>query len=592
LFSSPFFRRLFLPYLALVCLASGAVGLVGAARLRASYRESTRDALHSESVLLADLLGPELLAPDPAKLANQVRQLGNKLACRITIIRDDGKVMADNEADPDHMENHRTRPEVLEAAADGEGSSIRSSATLHQGLFYLARRMDVGGQIYFLRLAVHQTDLNHHLDLLYASLAAAVLLAALAAGIVCYYFARRHATPVVELTEFAEALSQGELDRRINRPLPDEFGQLADTLNTTADSLGRLLSQTAQDSAELLAILSSMSEGVIATDIRQRILLVNAGAGQLLGFDFQDARGKLLYEAMRNEQILRAASDVLAGTTRTPFQVGPLGGRHLEVTVCTFAPEGAAKPSGLVIVTHDTTQSVRYQELRKEFVANVSHELRTPLTVIKGFIETLSDGALHDPEKGPQYLATIQKHADQLSNVVNDLLELSRLESQSDLPRRSIELPTIVQRAVDLLVPAAQKKRQNLSVEVDAYLPRVSGNADYLERAVANLVDNAIKYTPDSGAIQVSVHSDNGHVVVEVTDTGIGIPEDDLPRIFERFYRVDRSRSREMGGTGLGLSIVKHVAQTHGGAIDVASTPGKGTVFKLRLPVAGAALPE
>jgi two-component system phosphate regulon sensor histidine kinase PhoR len=240
----------------------------------------------------------------------------------------------------------------------------------------------------------------------------------------------------------------------------------------------------------------------------------------------------------------------------------------------------------MILVAHDTSQSMRYQELRKEFVANVSHELRTPLTVIKGFTETLRDGAMNDPVTGPRFLSTIERHVDQLTNLVSDLLELSKLEGSPELPRRVVfDIAGVVRRAVDLLLPAAQRKEQSLTVEIARGLPRLIGNPDYIERAVSNLVDNAIKYTPEKGTIHVGASIEDEFVLVEVTDNGIGIPAEDLSRVFERFYRVDRSRSREMGGTGLGLSIVKHVVQGHGGSIDVTSAPGQGTRFRLKLPI-------
>jgi two-component system phosphate regulon sensor histidine kinase PhoR len=331
-------------------------------------------------------------------------------------------------------------------------------------------------------------------------------------------------------------------------------------------------------------MLASMSEGVIATDTRQRVVLANNRAGELLSFSPSDAQGKLLWEVVRDEAMLKAAGEVLATCERRSFQVSPSAGRYLEITACTY-PSGAS-PEGLILVAHDTSQSVRYQELRKEFVANVSHELRTPLTVIRGFTETLREGALKDPIAGPKFLATIERHVNQLTNLVSDLLELSRLESTPEIPRRvSFDMGAVVRRAGDLLLPAAQQKEQTLTLRIPGGLPRIAGNPDYVERAVSNLIDNAIKYTPERGKIDVSVSRDNGSVTVDVLDNGIGIPPEDLTRIFERFYRVDRSRSRDMGGTGLGLSIVKHVAQVHGGSIDVTSSPGTGSRFRLKLPV-------
>ncbi len=364
------------------------------------------------------------------------------------------------------------------------------------------------------------------------------------------------------------------------------MGSLAVSLNTMADSLNALLAQTAKDKAELSAILESMSEGVIAINLKQQVVLVNDAAARLLGFNAEGAAGKLLWEIVREPQILKAVRGIGVEDPRTMVQVGPIAGRTLEIIISVFPASGEAQ--GLVLVAHDITESSRYQELRKEFVANVSHELRTPLTVIRGYLETLREGAIGDPVKGPEFLATMQKHADQLTNLVSDLLDLSRLESQPGMPQsQSVNVASVVRRSAELLQPAATKKGQELIVTLPSALPEVVGNPDYLERAVSNLIDNAIKYTREQGRINVSATEVDGQLVIEVADNGIGIPPQDLARIFERFYRVDRSRSREMGGTGLGLSIVKHVAQVHGGSIEVSSTPGTGSSFRLRIPAAG-----
>jgi two-component system phosphate regulon sensor histidine kinase PhoR len=585
LFSSHFFRRIFLPYLLLICAATAAVGLFAALRLRDSYLAGTRAKLHNEAVLVADLLAPDLTAGRTATVEAQSHKMGASLHCRITVIEENGRVIGDNEADPVSMENHRDRPEIAAALGEGDGSAIRHSATINTDLLYFAHRFQTNdGKTHVVRMAVHLADLDRELALLYTALGLVVLGAVVAGAFLSFYFARRSAAPVLELSDFAGALARGELNRRL---IPSENGEikhLAGALNTMADSLGRLLAQTNKDRAELLAMLTSMSEGVIATDTKQRVLVVNARAGELLSFTAEQAQGRPLWEVVRNEAILKAAPEVLASRERKAFQVSPAVGQYLEITACTYPAEGP--PEGLILVAHDTTQSVRYQELRKEFVANVSHELRTPLTVIKGFTETLRDGAISDPVTGPKFLATIEKHVDQLTNLVSDLLELSKLEATLELPRRvSVDLAAIVRRAADLLLPAAQRKDQTLDVELPRALPRLQGNPDYIERAISNLIDNAIKYSPEHGTIHVGAGVEGDWLFVEVCDNGIGIPPEDLSRVFERFYRVDRSRSREMGGTGLGLSIVKHVLQVHGGTIDVTSTPGKGSKFRMKLPM-------
>lgn len=592
--TSPLFRRLFVPYLLLICGVTGAVGLFAARSMRASYYAREEASLRQEIRLVGSAVAP-VLGRDTAagELQGLVKQIGAAIHLRVTIMREDGTVVADSEADPATMEKHDGRPEFARAKAGGEGVDSRDSATVGTPLLYLAQPVrDLAGNIvqtpskqkHYARLAIHLSDLSHDLNLLYTGLAAFAGLSLLLAAVVCYLFARRSTGPMLDLIDFARALSRGELARRTNRPQVGEIATLATSLNTMADSLQGLVEQTTRDKAELLTILSSMSEGVIATDTDQRVLLVNEAAGKLLGFENVDAAGKQLFEAVRNDLVLKAASEVLASAQRKLISVGPVSARHLDVTLCTFPPEGEAK--GLVIVAHDITQSFQYQELRKEFVANVSHELRTPLSVIKGFVETLQDGAWLDQKKAPEFLATIMRHTEQLTNLVSDILELSKLESTGIPSRRSaVDIDLVVHRAFELITPAAERKKNSLTLDVADDLPTIKGNADYIERAVSNLIDNAVKYTPEGGKVDVRVWAKAAQVVIEVRDNGLGIPKEDQPRIFERFYRVDRSRSREMGGTGLGLSIVKHVMQVHGGTVEVDSCPGKGSTFRLKFPV-------
>jgi two-component system phosphate regulon sensor histidine kinase PhoR len=323
-----------------------------------------------------------------------------------------------------------------------------------------------------------------------------------------------------------------------------------------------------------------MNEGILATDARLHIRFGNPAAAALLDLPAEGIEGKALWEVVRDDRFLTAAQEAIRTGERKTLQAGPVRNRHLAVSLSPL-PGGV----GLVVVVHDVSQAVRYEELRKEFVANVSHELRTPLTAIQGYVETLQDGALRDLERAPAFLDTIAKHTRQLANLVADLLEISRLEGRAELPRRvPVDLARAVRNVLDLLGPAAQRKRQTLVANLPEGLPAVAGDPDYIERAVSNLVDNAVKYTPEGGSIRVSAARRGDRVVIEVADTGIGIPASDLPRVFERFYRVDKSRSRDMGGTGLGLSIVKHIVQAHGGTVEAESEPGKGSVFRLCLP--------
>ena len=584
LLRSAFFRRLFIPYFLLICAVAAGVGAFAGMRLWSAYLQSRKQSLHAELSLVWDIVRDDLAAGRHDEVNRRIKALGGEIGCRITIVAGDGAVLADNWADSAKMENHRSRPEIAVAAQSGEGDNVRASDTVHEKMLYMAQqRKSDDGRVFFTRLAVPLRELWSELWLLGGGLVAFALSSILAAGFICYRFAERQSRPILELTRLAQSLAAGHLDDRSDVRGKGEVPALGAALNTMAASIHQLLMQTNKDREELLAILSSMSEGVIATDAQQNIVVVNQAAGRIFGFEPAAAMGKPLWQIVRIDSIIKAAGEVLGSRQQQMIEAGLVGGRHLEVCLCAFPPRGAMQ--GLVVVTHDTTQSVRYQELRKEFVANVSHELRTPLTVIKGFVETLRDGALEDPKKAREYLTTVERHTNQLTNLVNDLLELSRLESQPDLPRAvSVDIAGIVRKAVDMLAPAAQKKKQTLTADIGR-VPVIAGNPDYLERAVANLIDNAIKYTPDSGQIRVTARADNGGVVVEVADDGIGIPDADLPRIFERFYRVDRSRSRDMGGTGLGLSIVKHIVQAHGGTMEVNSIVGKGSTFRFSLPV-------
>ena len=287
----------------------------------------------------------------------------------------------------------------------------------------------------------------------------------------------------------------------------------------------------------------------------------------------------MLWDILTHERVTDAVTEVSLTGQRTTIELGPVRERHLEVTVCRLP----LRPAGFVIVTHDVTEAMRYEELRKEFVANVSHELRTPLTMIKGFVETLLGGAIDDPPRARQYLATVQKHSDQLERLVVDLLDLSRLDSSGAAPTmQPVRLDDVAARVVEELAPSTERKGQVLALSKAAAL--VMGDEAQLERAMINLVDNAIKYSGTGGRIEVAVAEDGAYATVRVTDDGPGIALSDQPRIFERFYRVDRSRAREMGGTGLGLSIVKHIAQAHGGSVELSSALGCGSTFTLRLP--------
>jgi len=344
-----------------------------------------------------------------------------------------------------------------------------------------------------------------------------------------------------------------------------------------ADELSARLERLRAERSKLEAMISSMEEGVIPMDSDGRIEGANAAARTL--FELRDTPlGLRLWEVVRLPGLEEATQRALKERVpvRDAFEVGP---RVLSVRL---SPVGDGQ--GVVLVAHDITEDRRYDTLRREFVANVSHELRTPLSVVQGYTETLLEGAWKDDKSAPEFLVIIDKNVRRLSAIVSDLLDLSKLESGGHvLDPRPVDVKALVERVTEAFRPVAERKRQQLIQEVEPRAGFVQADAPLLERALSNLVDNALKYTPEGGRVRVTAGSDSSQVFLTVEDNGMGIPDSDLPRVFERFYRVDKSRSRDLGGTGLGLSIVKHIIQLHGGTISVRSAVGTGSTFTIRL---------
>jgi two-component system phosphate regulon sensor histidine kinase PhoR len=415
----------------------------------------------------------------------------------------------------------------------------------------------------------------------------ATVIAAIASTFAAYRFAVGHIDDIAHL--FANAVPAAA-PRKANLTAQRDRES---TLYDVARTFHELMDIASKDQAQLMTIIGSMSDALVATDHQQRILLTNEAARQMLLFRSPVAKGRQLWEVIPIEAILKAVTEASLTGEQKKVSVGPVAGRYLDVTI-TRLP---LRPAGFIIVAHDVTEAMRYEELRKEFVANVSHELRTPLTVIKGYVETLQDGAIDDRPRAQQYLSTVQRHTENLTSLVDDLLSLSRLDSTAAVPNpRPVQLGKVAQKVSESMTPRAHKMGHKLVLQIADSLAPVVGNPEYLERAMSNLVENAIKYTrggvgEPGGLIKLIVRGENGGetVIVEVVDNGVGIAADDVPRIFERFYRIDRSRSRDAGGTGLGLSIVKHIVQAHAGEIEVVSTPGVGSTFRVKFPAAAEA---
>jgi two-component system phosphate regulon sensor histidine kinase PhoR len=416
-----------------------------------------------------------------------------------------------------------------------------------------------------------------------------------------YWIIGRVIRPVASLNEAADALAVGEYGQRVYVPNRDELGKLAGTLNRMSQSMLARTTQLSQTAARQSTVLGGMIEGVVAVDARQRIVLANEAAGRLFDFRAPTVEGRPLLEVIRNHELHAAVTTALSSSEALRFEVRRAGPPAKCVEIHVQPLPGEPCP-GVVLVIHDTTELRRLESIRREFVANVSHELKTPLSSIKAYTETLRNGALKDPETSQRFLERIEEQTERLTRLIMDMLMLARIESDHQVFELvSLDLPEVVQKCLDDYRSAADGKRITMVAQADGdvhELPcRVKADREALREILDNLLDNAIKYTPEGGSVSVSwrseergTRSENGAldgsvVCIAVRDSGIGIKPEDQERVFERFYRVDKARSRELGGTGLGLSIVKHLAQSMNGSVAVASEVGKGSTFTVELPV-------
>ncbi len=393
--------------------------------------------------------------------------------------------------------------------------------------------------------------------------------------------------PLNEMTGAVEKFAEGLFNWRVRLGTRrDELGRLGNELNRMAQAEGEKVDRLTKSLAETEALLGGMEEGVLILDLNGRIKKINGVMGTILGHAFPSDVGKHYLEVFRDPELNDLIQTTLADKKGYRRTLSPLGqpGKTFQVqsSIVQYSKNGG---EGVIVVFHDVTDLKRLERVRQDFVANVSHELRTPLTAIKGYVEALRDGGLQDAAQAEQFLRVIQRHSERMDKIVSDLLLLSEMESADRaLQKESVELPEVIQAAVESVRPMAEGKKQNLRIRPLEGIPTLRADGQKVHQALINLLNNAISYTPEEGSITVEARPVSEGVEVSVIDNGIGILPDDLSRIFERFYRVDKGRSRDLGGTGLGLSIVKHIVEAHGGHVRVESKPGKGSRFTFFLP--------
>lgn len=527
--------------------------------------------------------------------SEQAKHLKEATFERLTYVRADGKVLGDSDQSPEQMDNHLNRPEIASAAANGVGYVTRYSDTLKEKMLYAAipvknEALETTG---FLRISMSLEQVGKSIRSLWYFLISGLIILFLIAGIVSYRIAKGITHPIEKMTKVAQQITNMNYQSRVPAYSNDEVGQLGQAINRMSESLQQQMARIQENERRLQGVMENMMSGIMMIDREERIMLLNPSAEYILGFSSQELLGKKYNEAKQQYEFTKLIQECIEtqDSIRDEMVFYYPAERILDIHLSPIAHEDE-EWSGVLIVIHDITAVRRLERMRSEFVANVSHELKTPIAAVKGFAETLLAGALNDKETAVSFLQIIFDESERLNRLIGDILELSKIESKR-IPMNfsPIYLPEFLERSLSVLRKEAEKKHIELSMLVDDDI-YIEADEDRLRQIIINLLSNGIAYTHDGGKVKVrvepldkNVEGDYERLRLIVSDTGMGIPKKDLPRIFERFYRVDKARSRSSGGTGLGLSIVKHLVELHKGTIRVDSEVGVGTRFTIELPV-------
>ncbi|MDO8602273.1 MAG: ATP-binding protein [Candidatus Omnitrophota bacterium] len=581
--------RLVFSYVFIILISFGFIAFFLDRKLEENSIQDIKTSLINQAYLIESQISQEgLVKEDVPFLGTVIKSLSHKIKCRITVLNKAGKVLADSEKAVDEtlkMENHADRPEIKTALSDSTGEEIRYSKTLEIDMLYIALPIRSDKEIIgALRLALPLSNLKEMLSVIRKAVLFSLIFALALAFVLGAMLTRGIVKPINKMIYVSNKFSHGDFSHKISISSKDELGELASVLNKMAQNLEDKIREIEIKNQHLVAILESMVEGIIVVDKTSRIISVNHTIEKIFNISKNNLEGRIFLEAIRNNDL----SDIV----RKVLQKGEITSCELKLVLPVQKIfQINASPvfeknivSGCLLVIHDITDMRKLETMRKDFVANASHELKTPLTSIKGFLETLLEGAMDDKENNRRFLVIMQEHAERLNKLVDDLLSLSSLESKEILLRKDIfNIYQQAERAIKNY--EAQLKKRGIEIRNELPLKlSVNADKDRIDGVLTNLIDNAIKFSKEKGFIKIYASEENGRIKIVIEDSGIGIPEKDIPRIFERFYRVDKARSRELGGTGLGLSIVKHIVELHGGNVGVESTEGFGSKFWFILP--------
>jgi two-component system, OmpR family, phosphate regulon sensor histidine kinase PhoR len=584
-------KKIFFNIIIVLILGVVICGTLSARIVEKNLVNSIEESLIIESGLVRELVGESLIGG--IDMENNISKIKQTTNTRITIIDAKGNVIIDTEKDHFTMENHAGRPEVIAALSGDLGKSIRYSDTLKVDLMYIAQPIyKAGSVIGAVRLAKPLYEINALLYKLYFNILIAVMAGILIASLLGYRMAVNITKPIEEITYIASRIAKGDFSKRINIKDRNEIGILAGSINDMASKLNDTIMSLQDKNIKLESIMSSVVNGIIAIDSSERVLFINPVAQSLLNITEKDIVGKHLLQVVRNNSIDTYLKAILQDKKffDNEIIIDDPDERVLKFYTNPIKQTDESDIDGIIITLQDITELRKLERMRTEFVANVSHELKTPLTSIKGFVETLKMGDIEDKQDTERFLNIIEAEADRLYRLINDILSLSELEQKRvKTAKEEIKVEKTIREVISMLKSQGDKKNIELALDIKQGLNNLIGDTDMLKQMLINLVDNAIKYTPENGKVLVEAYNlsdetEMDKIVIKVKDNGIGIPEKHIPRLFERFYRVDKARSRRVGGTGLGLAIVKHIVILYNGEIEVESEVGKGTEFRIILP--------
>ncbi|TYT76169.1 sensor histidine kinase [Desulfobotulus mexicanus] len=581
--------QLYPSYFLIILVGLVAVSLYAAGTMKQFFMENTQKELVSRTLILKPKIISLIKVGDFLEVQRICKETGSASDTRFTVVLPSGVVVGDTDENPMEMENHRDRVEIARAASGLTGVVSRYSETVSQPMMYVAIPLESSGHLLaVLRAAVPLTAIDEAILVLQKRIFLCGFLVLIFAAGFSWFLSRKISAPLIILREGAHRFASGDLSHRLFVPDIQEMAALSEAMNRMAEDLDQRIRMVVRQRNELEAVLSSMVEGVIALDTEGSLLRMNQAAARMFDVDAALYQGRNVHEIVRNLEALRFVDKALAAESAVEADMDLYQyGKKLVHAHSSPLKDADDQRMGTLFVIQDVTQLRRLEHMRKDFVANVSHELKTPLTAIKGFVETLREDGGTDPEEAKRFMHIIDRNVNRLILLVDDLLKLSAIEQEAeneDLLLEEKNLKEVLLAAVQLCMPRMEEKGIEVVVDCPERL-KVKMDSHLMEHAFVNLLDNALKYSSDHSRVDIHAGQEDDFISIAFADSGPGIPEEHLPRLFERFYRVDKARTRKLGGTGLGLAIVKHVMNAHGGRVEVRSRPGEGSVFTLFLPM-------